>query len=142
MTDTPETREEARQRGYRDRRLDGDIHPSKQAQERYPLDEYPCDRCADPNEGLPHLIDNGSEFYWHHQHDAPGSSRRSGCLRFGRSEHCGGEPRPGTATSLFLRVLNSNGNWIYMPRTEEEYLEAQRAVEEQGANDCRQRKKY
>lgn len=137
--ETPEERDEARTRGYRLREL----LPSQRAQERYPLEKYPCDRCANPKEGLPHLVDNGSEFYWHHQHDPPGSSARSGCPRFGDSEHCGNRPRPGTATSLWVKKLGGPPNYskLYPARTEEEYLAAFRAVEEDGADDDRVRNK-
>jgi len=127
--DTPETREAARARGYRLR----DVLPSEKAQERYPLSEYPCSRCE--KEGLPHLVDNGSEFCWEHQHDPPGSSARSGCSRFGRSALCGSRPRPGTATSLFRQKIDGR----HVARTEEEYLQAQEAVEECGADDKQER---
>ena len=72
--------------------------PGAAAQEQYPLEQYPCRRCA--KEGLPHLVDNGSEFYWEHQHEAPGSSARSCCSRFGTDE-LRGKPREGTAVSQF-----------------------------------------
>lgn len=128
--DTPETREEARARGYRDR----EVLPSKRAQERYPLSEFPCERCE--KEGLPHLVDNGCEFYWHHQEEPPGNTSRSGCPRFG-GQFCGSRPKPGTATSLFKKSLKG-----YPVRTEEEYLEAQRKVEEFGADDAWYRVTY
>ena len=124
--ETPEEREAAIKRGYRERKL----LPSERAQERYPIDEYPCGRCANPKEGLPHLVDSGSEFYWHHQHDPPGSSARSGCPRFGTSEFCGAPPRAGTATSLWWGKLQ---NW--RPRTEEEFQKASHGVEEEGHDD-------
>lgn len=57
--DTPGDREESRIRGYRLR----NIRPSIKAQERYPIDQFPCSRCEDENEGLPFLTDNGSEFH-------------------------------------------------------------------------------
>ena len=139
MTDTLETRETARKRGYRNNRVDGDILPSERAQERYPLAEYPCERCADPRQGLPHLTDNGSEFYWHHQHEA--ASWRSGCPRFGPDQHCGSRPRPGTATSLFKKMLNLSYDVIYPARTEDEYLHAQEDVEVHGADDASARNK-
>lgn len=101
------------------------------AQERYPLEKYPCRWCADQE--LPHLVDNGSEFYWHHYHPHLG---RSGCSRFGSSQFCGDNPRRGTATSLFLKKMQ-NGSIFYEARSEEEYLKAQRDVEEHGADDNR-----
>lgn len=137
--DTHLKREAARKRGYRSHREDGEITPSERAQERYPLADYPCERCADPKQGLPHLVDNGSEFYWHHQHEA--ASWRSGCPRFGDSKHCGNYPRPGTATSLFKTMLNANYHKINPPRDEDEYLKAQEAVEKHGADDCDKRNK-
>lgn len=125
--ETLQEREGARKRGYRNRTL----HPSKRAQERYPIEEFPCSRCADPKEGLPHLVDNGSEFYWHHQHEAPGSSARSGCPRFGDSDRCGNRPRPGTATSLWKGKCQG-----WRMRTEDEYQKALKSVEENGADDA------
>lgn len=77
----------------------GTVFPDDAAQARYPLADYPCRRCE--REGLPHLVDNPSEFYWEHQHELPGSSARSGCLRFGNTAHCDGKPRPGTAVKKF-----------------------------------------
>ena len=103
------------------------IEPSVKAQERYPLSEYPCKRCE--QEGLPHLVDNGCEFYWEHQEEPPGNTSRSGCPRFGGAR-CGDRPKPGTATSLFKKAMKG-----YPARTEEEYLRAQENVEERGADD-------
>lgn len=129
MADTKEHREEARRRGYR---LHPDVHPSQRAQERYPLAEYPCERCE--TQALPHLIDSGgTEFYWHHQHPELGASNRSGCPRFGWSKHAGARPRPGTATSLFRRPSLERVEWV--ARTEGEYEAAQEAVEKRGADD-------
>lgn len=126
VADTPQSREEARARGYRLRRS---VHPSPKAQERYPIADFPCDRCA--REGLPHLVDNssgayGSEFYWEHH---PEDSGRSGCTRFGHASQPGFglRPRPGTATSLFWRRGGS--------RNEAEYLAAQTRVEDEGFDD-------
>lgn len=68
-------------------------HPTAEAQARYPLAEYPCAQCV--SIGLPQLVDNSSEFYWHHVH--PESRARSGCARFGTTEFCGSIPRRGTA---------------------------------------------
>lgn len=129
--DTPETRDEARKKDYRGR----DVGPSKAAQERYPLSDYPCSRCSNPNEGHPHLVDNGSEFYWHHQHESPGSSHRSGCTRFG-GQFCGDAPRPGSATSLWYQR-----GWLSQlePRTEEQYLKAKHEAERRGGDDYRLR---
>lgn len=141
MSDTPQTRRAARARNYRHPQQDGFIFPSEKAQERYPVDQYPCSRCTNPKEGLPHLIDNGSEFYWHHQHKKPGSSARSGCPRFG-GLFCGDVPRPGTATSLFEVKLTHTARKIYVARSEKEYLAAQQAVEEEGADDGYLRRRY
>lgn len=121
--DTPEQREIDRGRGYRKAR---EIHPSKRAQERYSLAEYPCERCK--SEGLPHLINNSSEFYWHHQ---PPGWGRSGCPRFGDSMHCGNRPRSGTAVSLWK---THRSTWQKVACTEDEYLKTQTAVEEKGAD--------
>ena len=79
----------------------GTVRPSEEAQALYPLDKYPCSRCADPKEGLPHLVDNASEFYWEHQHEETGSSARTSCLRFNKSHWYG--PRNGTAVAKFYR---------------------------------------
>lgn len=113
--------------------MEAEIHPSAKAQDRYPLDEYPCERCANPDEGLPHLIDHGSEFYWHHQHKHPGGSWRSGCPRFGVNKFCGSHPRAGTAASRFKRQRGTNN---HIPRTDAEYEAAVKAVEERGADDA------
>lgn len=71
-----------------------DQEPTEYAQQRYPLSKYPCGKCAG-SWGLPRLVDNSSEFYWHHVH--PVGKGRAGCPRFGRSDFCGTDPRPGTA---------------------------------------------
>lgn len=70
--------------------------PSESAQQRYPLSEFPCRYCE--AWGLPHLVDNSSEFYWHHVH--PRSGARAGCARFGYTDCCGSDPRDGTATPV------------------------------------------
>lgn len=126
LDETWEDREAARQRGYRLREL----RPTARAQERYPLEDFPCARCANPNEGLPHLIDNGCELGWEHQHKSPGSSARSGCPRFNASSHYG-PPRPGTVASLWKGRCQS-----YRVRTEDEYQSALEAVEQEGADDA------
>lgn len=118
--ETAEERQAARMRGYRERVLG----PSEEAQKRYPLEDFPCGRCE--RDGLPHLVNNRSGFYWEH---GPGGGR-SGCPRFGDSEFCGNHPRAGTATSLWW---GRRDEWH--PRTEEEYLRAFQATEEQGADD-------
>ncbi len=121
--DTSEQREIDRARGYRTQRK---ILPSKRVQERYPLAQYPCDRCE--KEGVPHLIDAECEFYWHHQ---PPGYRRSGCPRFGDSEFCGNKPRRGTAVSLWKTNRRTMRKVLC---TEEEYLKNQQAVEEKGSD--------
>lgn len=133
--DTPESREVGRNLRHRPRH---NLRPSEAAEARYPLEDYPCSRCADPNEGPPHLVDNGSEFCWEHQHpQPPGSSHRSGCSRFGTGgDLCGSRPRPGTATSLFERHISSK-RWLI--RDEETYLKAKQRVEEGGEDDYRNR---
>jgi len=131
---TPESREEARERGYCLR----DLKPSEKAQERYPLDKFPCDRCE--TQALPNLTDNGCEFNWEHQHADLGFSNRSECKRFGGS-FIGTNPKPGTATSLFLSKLTADARRYYPARTEEEYLKAQYEVEENGADDANKRVK-
>lgn len=76
--------------------LRGTVYPNALMSKRYPLEKFPCERCE--KEGLPHLVDNRSEFYWEHQHyEEGGSSARSGCPRFGETPHFGAQPRPGTA---------------------------------------------
>lgn len=80
----------------------GTVFPSEAAQARYPLTEFPCRRCE--REGLPHLVDNSSEYYWEHQHERPGSSARSGCPRFGRAVNLSpSTPRPGTAKPTYYQ---------------------------------------
>lgn len=87
--ETPEDRDRSRVRGYRD-----GLMPSKEAQERYPVSEYPCPRCEKGD--LPYLADHGgSEFCWEHR------AGRLGCARFGTTQW-GDRPRPGTATSLWV----------------------------------------
>lgn len=126
MYDTPEQRQIDRERDYRKRR---EIYPSQRAQSRYPSADHPCSGCD--RQGPPHLVDNGSEFYW--EHHAKGFGRGH-CEQFGRGR---GHPRPGTATSLWR--LNRR-TWQMIPRTEEEYLAAQKAVEEDGADDAEKRR--
>lgn len=115
-----------------------EINPSAKAQGRYPIDKFPCSRCANPNEGLPHLIDNGPEFYWHHRHDRPGSSMRSGYPRFGASDLCGAMPKAGTAASRYKRDRGGYSR-NHVLRSDEEYAKAVEAVEERGADDAWQR---
>lgn len=118
--DTPQQREIDRRRDYRERVM----NPSQRAQERYPIDEYPCRRCE--TQALPHLADNGSEFFWEHQHPEIGASGRSFCPRFGGDEHFG-KPRPGTATSLWMTEKKT---CRHRACTEEEYLETFQAVQD------------
>lgn len=73
----------------------GTVYPSEEAQALYPLKENPCSRCE--NEHLPHLVDNGSEFYWEHQWRGSG---RGVCQRFGSSR---GSPKEGTATPTHFK---------------------------------------
>lgn len=75
----------------------GTVFPDEAAQSAYPLSSHPCERCS--GEGLPHLVDNLSEFYWEHQHKPPGSSVRSLCPRF----NLGTRAREGTAVPRYFR---------------------------------------
>lgn len=75
----------------------GTVFPTVEVQKTYPLDRFPCSRCE--LEGLPHLVDNSSEFYWEHQHQHPGSSARSFCLRF----NSGRRVRKDTAQPTYYR---------------------------------------
>ncbi len=69
---------------------------------RYPLVGYPCVRCE--REALPHLVDNGAEFYWEHQHYETGmSSARSGCPRFNDRDGFQAKPRKKTAVATHCR---------------------------------------
>jgi hypothetical protein len=87
--ETPEDRDRSRRRGYRD-----GLTPSRAAQERYPVSDFPCPRCEAGD--LPYLADHGgSEFYWEHR------AGRFGCARFGTDSR-GERPRAGTATSLWI----------------------------------------
>jgi len=82
--------------------LRGRVHPNRSARGRYPLLSYPCKRCE--REALPHLVDNGAEFYWEHQHYETGmSSARSGCPRFNDGGHFTSTPREKTAVPTHCR---------------------------------------
>ena len=112
-------------RNYRDK-----LTPSAVVQILYPLEDYPCTRCG--KDGLPWLVDHGgSEFGWEHGPDGG----RSGCTRFGDSQHCGCRPRPGTATSLWLAIATGvlpgqdGVRTRYRTRTPEQYERAVQAVE-------------
>lgn len=96
--ETAEDRARSVRRGYRDALL-----PSAEAQERYPVSEFPCPRCEGGE--LPSLADHGgTEFYWEHREG------RDGCTRFGSTER-GDHPRAGTATSLWVLLRTGVLPW-------------------------------
>ncbi len=113
--DTAEARDVARARGYRIR----EVLPTVDAQERFRAEDFPCDLCF--THDLPHLVDNGCEFYWEHKGRKP-------CPRFGN----GRGPRAGSATSLFHK-LHWDGGWV--ARSEAEYQAAHARVEGDGQHD-------
>lgn len=75
------------------------VFPSEAVQAAFPLDQFPCKRCARGE--LPHLVDNSSEFYWEHQTEE--NSNRDACTRFGSGNLLGDMPRRGTAKPTYYK---------------------------------------